>query len=298
MYIHRIVAMHGLLRVWNNTLLWRHSVAVSRPASYSRGAKYESDQEIRNPEWWFPQLSSVSSGICHDSILSRLRELLSIGYGLDDRSSRVRFPARAGNFFLHHHVQNGSGASPIQWVPVALSLEVRWSRREADHSPPSSAEVKEWVELYLHSPNTPSWRDAQCKKKSVATTLHLPLPLSCIIHSHATIFISCYITLAVNYASLNKPNKKAAVSDFLSTATVMSLRYVYVLVFQRRYSASWSSPTAVVLKEKILQSNSLLNDNMKSVTPNIWETSIWTCKHNRYWAYSRYVEHRGIKFGT
>jgi hypothetical protein len=33
--------------------------------------------------------------------------------------------------------------------------------READHSPPSSAEVKEWVELYLHSPNTPSWRAAQ-----------------------------------------------------------------------------------------------------------------------------------------
>jgi hypothetical protein len=26
------------------------------------------------------------------------------------------------------------------------------SWREADHSPPSSAEVKEWVELYLHSP--------------------------------------------------------------------------------------------------------------------------------------------------
>jgi hypothetical protein len=33
--------------------------------------------------------------------------------------------------------------------------------READHSPPSSAEVKEWVELYLHSPNMPSWRGAQ-----------------------------------------------------------------------------------------------------------------------------------------
>jgi hypothetical protein len=26
------------------------------------------------------------------------------------------------------------------------------SGRKADHSPPSSAEVKEWVELYLHSP--------------------------------------------------------------------------------------------------------------------------------------------------
>jgi hypothetical protein len=33
--------------------------------------------------------------------------------------------------------------------------------READNSPPSSVEVKEWVELYLHSPNTPSWRGAQ-----------------------------------------------------------------------------------------------------------------------------------------
>jgi hypothetical protein len=35
------------------------------------------------------------------------------------------------------------------------------SGREADHSPPSSAEVKEWVELDFYSPNTPSWRGAQ-----------------------------------------------------------------------------------------------------------------------------------------
>jgi hypothetical protein len=33
----------------------------------------------------------------------------------------------------------------IRWVPGALSLVVRRSGREADHSPPSSAEVKnEW----------------------------------------------------------------------------------------------------------------------------------------------------------
>jgi hypothetical protein len=32
--------------------------------------------------------------------------------------------------------------------------------READYSPPTSAEVKDWVELYFHSPNTPSWRGA------------------------------------------------------------------------------------------------------------------------------------------
>jgi len=35
---------------------------------------------------------------------------------------------------------------------------------EADHSPPSSTEVKECAKLYLHSPNTPSWRDAWVKK--------------------------------------------------------------------------------------------------------------------------------------
>jgi hypothetical protein len=30
---------------------------------------------------------------------------------------------------------------------------------------PSSAEVKEWVELYVHSPNTPSWRGDQLKHR-------------------------------------------------------------------------------------------------------------------------------------
>jgi hypothetical protein len=35
---------------------------------------------------------------------------MALGYGLDDRGSRVRFPAGAGNFSLHHLVQNGSGA--------------------------------------------------------------------------------------------------------------------------------------------------------------------------------------------
>jgi hypothetical protein len=40
----------------------------------------------------------------------------------------------------------------------ALSLGVKLPRREADHSHPSSAEVKECVEIYLHSPTTPSWR--------------------------------------------------------------------------------------------------------------------------------------------
>jgi hypothetical protein len=67
---------------------------------------------------------------------------IALGYRLDDRGSRVRLPAGAGNFSLHHRVQNGSGAHPAPWVPGALSLGVKRPGREADHSPPSSAKVK------------------------------------------------------------------------------------------------------------------------------------------------------------
>jgi hypothetical protein len=69
---------------------------------------------------------------------------IALGYRLEDRGSRVRFPAGAGNFSLHYCVQNGSGAHPTSY-PMgtgALSLGVKRLGREADHSPPSSAEVK------------------------------------------------------------------------------------------------------------------------------------------------------------
>jgi len=38
-----------------------------------------------------------------------------------------------------------------QWVLWVLSLAVKWPKRQANRSPPPSAEVKESVELYLHS---------------------------------------------------------------------------------------------------------------------------------------------------
>jgi hypothetical protein len=40
---------------------------------------------------------------------------IALGYGLDDRGSRVRFRAGAGNFSLHRRVQNGSGAHPASY---------------------------------------------------------------------------------------------------------------------------------------------------------------------------------------
>jgi hypothetical protein len=45
----------------------------------------------------------------------------------------------------------GPTQPPTQWEPGALSLGVKRLVREAHHSPLSSAEVKECVELYLHS---------------------------------------------------------------------------------------------------------------------------------------------------
>jgi hypothetical protein len=59
----------------------------------------------------------------------------------------------------------GSTQPPIQWVPGTLSLGIKRPGREADHSPSSSAEIQELVELYLHSPSTPSWRGAQLKHR-------------------------------------------------------------------------------------------------------------------------------------
>jgi hypothetical protein len=87
---------------------------------------------------------------------------IALGYELDDQGSTVQFLAGAGNFSFHHRIQNGSGThpAPIQWVPGTLSLGIKWPGREAGHSPPSSAKVKECVELHLHSPNTPQWRGA------------------------------------------------------------------------------------------------------------------------------------------
>jgi hypothetical protein len=49
---------------------------------------------------------------------------------------------------------------------------VKWLGHEADHSPPSSAKVKEWGDVYLHSSNTPSWCGDQFKKSTGTTLLY------------------------------------------------------------------------------------------------------------------------------
>jgi integral membrane sensor domain MASE1 len=80
----------------------------------------------------------------------------------------VRVPVAAENVSLHHCVQNGSAVHTASYLMGTTGPfpGVKRSEREADHSPPSSAEIKAWGELYLHSPNMPWWCSAQLKAET------------------------------------------------------------------------------------------------------------------------------------
>jgi hypothetical protein len=56
----------------------------------------------------------------------------------------ARFPEGARDFLFSTlpRPKLGSTQPPIQWIPVDISLEVKRTGRETDHSPSSCAEVK------------------------------------------------------------------------------------------------------------------------------------------------------------
>jgi hypothetical protein len=60
--------------------------------------------------------------------------------GLDDRAIEVRSPTGAEDFSSSPFVQTGSGAH-LAYYPMGTGGKAR-PGRDADHSPPSSAEVK------------------------------------------------------------------------------------------------------------------------------------------------------------
>jgi len=66
----------------------------------------------------------------------------------------VPFPSGAGNFYLHHHVQTGSGAHPASHPMGTMGSfpgGVKRPGREADHTAINCRD-QECVELYFHSP--------------------------------------------------------------------------------------------------------------------------------------------------
>jgi hypothetical protein len=67
--------------------------------------------------------------------------VVALGYGLDDRGFESREGLGIFLFTTAFRPAPGPTQPPIQWALGALSLAVKRPEREADHSPPSSAEV-------------------------------------------------------------------------------------------------------------------------------------------------------------
>jgi hypothetical protein len=100
-----------------------------------------------------PNHVKLSAAIGISFEVNKLRRLLSWYYCIYFlRTSRVRFPAVNG-FSLLHSVQTGSWANPA-------SYSVKRPGHEADHSPLSSAEVKNGGDK-LQLPHMSSWHSAQ-----------------------------------------------------------------------------------------------------------------------------------------
>jgi hypothetical protein len=69
---------------------------------------------------------------------------IATGYGLDDGGGRSSSPGKAKNFLFSTASRPVLGPTqpPIQWVREPFPPGVKRLWREADHSPPTSAEVK------------------------------------------------------------------------------------------------------------------------------------------------------------
>jgi hypothetical protein len=85
--------------------------------------------------------------VCRDSVVDT-----TTVYGLDG----LRIETGVCEVFLH--VQTSLGAHPASYTMGTVSFSrVKQSERGFDHQPPSRAEVKERVEIYLYSHSGPSW---------------------------------------------------------------------------------------------------------------------------------------------
>jgi hypothetical protein len=132
--------------------------------------------EIRRIEIWRFTTTLTCCILSGNCISCRSRWAQWYRAGLRGGWSVVRVPAGAGNFPLHHHVQTGSGAHPVSYpMGTRGSFPVgERPRREADHAPPSSVEVKNaWS--YTSTPPIRVLMKWCLAIKSTGTTLPVPL---------------------------------------------------------------------------------------------------------------------------
>jgi len=106
--------------------------------------------------------------------------------GLDERELESRQVLGIFLFTATSRPARWSTQTPIQWVPGAPSLCIKRPGREANHSPPSNAEVKNAWSFTSAPPSKPSSRGAQLKKAqgkiSFTSTLLYLLPVCIYIY--------------------------------------------------------------------------------------------------------------------
>jgi hypothetical protein len=90
-------------------------------------------------------------------------------YELDDPGTAFRVSVGPKIVDSPYHPDRLRGSPPIQWVPGALSPEVKRQGREADHSPPTSAEVKK---TRIYTSTSPILFMAQCLVSQALGQLH------------------------------------------------------------------------------------------------------------------------------
>jgi hypothetical protein len=73
-------------------------------------------------------------------------------YGLENRGVGVRVPVGSRIFTSLYRPDRLWGQPPIQWVFVTLTPGIKRLGHEADHSPPTSVEVKK---KWLYAPTPP-----------------------------------------------------------------------------------------------------------------------------------------------
>jgi hypothetical protein len=84
----------------------------------------------------------------HPDVLLHIQQKAYRDYATD-WTTGVQFPAGDGDFSVRHRVQTGSGTHPASYPTGTGTFiqEIKRSGREVGHLSPSSAEVKECVEL-------------------------------------------------------------------------------------------------------------------------------------------------------
>jgi hypothetical protein len=166
------------------TLLIRQISTGARSGEWER---HESEPPNYCPEKWHSEILFLEKR-CH-------RNCMHIFYPVNQRWRFTHFSATIWTSILRQRNERTVLLQPPKWastvilqryvsdyilhkiytiqtdLPRALSLGVKQPGRDADHSPPSGAEVKEGVELYLHSPIR---FHGVVLSQSTGTTLPLP----------------------------------------------------------------------------------------------------------------------------